>query len=101
MENKKRLIDVDEVLKKLRKVEPSLKVVSIVGVKAVSIDAVIQYLERQKTVDAVEVVRCKDCKRFASCEEVDGVSWTGFCEYGQFHTDEDDFCSRGERKDND
>lgn len=50
------------------------------------------------TIDAVPVVRCKDCKHFSPCEEVDGVSWTGFCNYGEFHTDEGDFCSRGERR---
>lgn len=50
-------------------------------------------------VDAVEVVRCKDCLYFTACEEIDGCSWTGFCEAGEFHTDEDDFCSRGVKKD--
>ena len=50
-----RLIDVDKALAKLRKVEPELKVVSIVGIKAVSIGSVIDFLERQKTVDAAEV----------------------------------------------
>ena len=54
--------------------------------------------DKAPTIDAVEVVRCKDCKMFAPCEEVDGQTWTGFCKYGQFHTDEDDFCSRGERR---
>lgn len=49
-------------------------------------------------VDAVEVVRCKDCKSFKPCKEIEGVSWTGYCNYGEFHTDDDDFCSRGERK---
>ena len=51
-----------------------------------------------KHKDAVIVVRCKDCKRFKPCKEIEGVTWTGFCNYGQFHTDEDDFCSRGERR---
>lgn len=60
-----RMIDVDKALEKLRKVEPKLKVVSIVGIKAVSIDGVIDFLERQKTVDAVEVA---DMREFA--EEV-------------------------------
>lgn len=51
--------------------------------------------------DVVPVVRCWECKHFSPCEEVDGVSWTGFCNYGEFHTDEGDFCSRGERRDDD
>ena len=47
------------------------------------------------TVDAVEVVRCKDCKH-----------WTmGYCNHFAYYgyepmTSEDDFCSYGERKDN-
>ena len=39
-------------------------------------------------LDAVPVVRCKDCKR----REIDSL-----CEY----FDDDDFCSHGERKDGD
>ena len=45
-----------------------------------------------------EVVRCKDCKWFEPREEIEGESWTGYCTYGEFHTDEMDFCSRGERE---
>lgn len=58
-------------------------------------------IDNAPTIDAVPVVRCKDCKHFVHCEEVDGVSWTGFCNYGAFHTDEEDFCSRGERRGDD
>ena len=45
------------------------------------------------------IVKCSECKSFRPCEEIIGATWTGFCEYGQFQTD-DDFCSRGERKEN-
>lgn len=56
------------------------------------------------TVDAVEVVRCKDCKHWTHVE--DGM---GDCTNRRFHLDghvdptmkADDFCSCGERKDND
>lgn len=55
-------------------------------------------LQEAPTVDAVEVVRCKDCKyRFKNnghsrdgCPIVDANIWM----------DSDDFCSHGERKDN-
>lgn len=59
---------------------------------------IIDRIKAAPAVDAVEVVRCKECTRFSPCEEVEGVSWTGWCNYGEFHTDEDDYCSRGERK---
>lgn len=55
-------------------------------------------IDSAPTIDAVPVVRCKECKHFVQCKEVEGVSWTGFCNYGEFHTDEEDFCSRGERR---
>ena len=51
------------------------------------------------TIDAVEVVRCKDCKHWAEfddyggrCENPDGLD-----NYAM----PDDFCSYGERKNND
>ena len=49
-----------------------------------------------KTVEAVEVVRCKDCKHYANygrvcdCKKYEGMNLPN----------EDDFCSYGERKDN-
>ena len=59
---------------------------------------IVDRIKAAKAVDAVKVVRCKECTRFSPCDEVEGVSWTGWCNYGEFHTDEDDYCSRGERK---
>lgn len=41
-----------------------------------------------------EVVRCKDCKHYRT-------RWVGFCELignENIHREDDDFCSRGERK---
>ena len=42
------------------------------------------------TVDAVEVVRCKDCKSYngGGCDLV----------YGEYEPDPNDFCSRGTKK---
>lgn len=54
-------------------------------------------IDAAPTVDAVEVVRCKDCK-YAMNEE--GVKHTnGFCrcEYFFLSLEEDHFCSYGER----
>ena len=64
-----------------------------------AIDLVVHHLDRQPTIDAVPVVRCKDCKYFyhdradrASCELVCGMVLTtdnGFCSYGERRTDHD------------
>ena len=56
-------------------------------------NAVLDSIDAQPTADAVEVVRCKDCKhkdRMPGQPNI--VCW-------QMH--DDDFCSYGERKDGD
>lgn len=58
----------------------------------------IDVIKKAPTIDAAPVVRCKDCKHFRPCEEVEGESWTGWCAYGDFSTDNLEFCSRGVRK---
>ena len=54
------------------------------------LDIVQKVLETAQTIDAVEIVRCQDCKHRYS------DSW---CEY----VDDDDnfYCAKGERKDGD
>ena len=75
-----RLIDADDLLKKKREMELYFAVPE-------------WEIEKAPTIDAVPVVRCKDCK---------------FFQYGDYccgdkmehsHAREDDFCSYGERKD--
>lgn len=51
-------------------------------------DAIDAIVESAPTVDAVEVVRCKDCTSFYS-------GWC--CDYG-IHMDDNEFCSGGERR---
>ena len=55
-------------------------------------------VEYAQTIDAVPVVRCKDCMRYEplnDCKPFD-------CEYsGMYGVTKDDFCSYGERKDDD
>lgn len=47
-------------------------------------------------VDAVPVVRCKDCKFYYQM-----TAETGICELACRHLGNDGFCSEGERKDSD
>ncbi|MGM9683138.1 MAG: hypothetical protein ACI3XQ_06030 [Eubacteriales bacterium] len=88
----KRLIDGEKVIGDLTAMKTQL------GVNAILIDAMIDGLKRQPNVDAVEVVRCKDCKH----------SWIHPCGYihcrrsGLLDHDmtfaPDAFCSYGERR---
>ena len=56
-------------------------------------------VESQPTVDAVEVVRCEDCKYYLTdtlyCQE----HKTGYCTMDDVIKDKTHFCSYGERRD--
>ena len=52
----------------------------------------LQCINKARAVDAVEVVRCKDCKHLNG--EYRCVNWRGLYDY----TKADDFCSYGERR---
>lgn len=51
-------------------------------------------------VDAVEVVRCKDCESATHCEE-EGEPVRLVCPMWGANCDENEFCSRGERREDD
>lgn len=54
-------------------------------------DEVARYIEECPTVDAVPVVRCKDCKWLKNNDCKNDT-------HGYIPIDENDFCSRGERE---
>ena len=90
--NKRRLIDVNAL--------PVAKV-HIVDEAGFGADFYVVYEEdirKAPTVDAVEVVRCKDCKHYVETD-----LWCNLnCCVGDSHANwyPEDFCSYGERKDN-
>lgn len=59
-------------------------------------DFVCEQMQRIPTIDAVPVVRCKDCKHSS---EMDEVLNTRFCSTYGCEVRADDFCSYAERKD--
>lgn len=75
-----RLIDVDALLNRMQE-DPLFDLVERYGVSGV--------IEAEPTIDAVPVIRCKDCKY-----------WNGsgkYCDY-EMSGLEDDFCSWAKRK---
>jgi hypothetical protein len=54
------------------------------------------FVKKSLAVDAVEVVRCKDCNYYKKVKGAVG-GWCD-CELTPFDMDPDDFCSRGERR---
>ena len=89
-----RLIDADsliEDLELLAKHEESFRQSVILGVA--------HTIKARSTIDAVKVVRCKDCKRWERHTEVNRDY--GGCRRYNSTMRYDDFCSCGERKDGD
>ena len=84
-----RLIDADAL--KIRDISPSYWQV---------VDGLTEYdIEDAPTVDAVPVIRCRDCKHCR--RELAQGKWEGSCRYWNTHSVMlNDFCSYGERKDN-
>lgn len=76
------LIDADEIKKREQ------DVVLANGAKHRCFDTTMLF--EIPTVDAVEVVRCKDCKWWYSC--------TGFCSDNGGYWRSSNFCSYGERR---
>jgi len=104
MENEERLIDAKPIMKFIVDGlnNPDLK--KAFGHDAIEILAEIEYAP---TVDAVEVVRCKDCKRRGEYEcpmyyekeiEWDDDGYTEVEYVPHDRTDDDGFCDRGERR---
>lgn len=60
-------------------------------------NGMVRLLEKAPTVDAVEVVRCRDCKHYKPDEYECGCDFAG----GLPYVKADDFCIYGERRDYD
>ena len=96
-----RLIDADALMDVIRQHEYRL------ATKQGSIDygmftlGIQQAVDEQPTVDAVEVVRCKDCKHYKPQKK--SAHWENRANYCNrvvtIKMQPDDFCSYGERKD--
>ena len=95
-----RLIDADAVEKALWEFRATHKYIQ----ERCAIVGCVLEIREQPTIDAVPVVRCKDCKYFEMDE--DGLDVLGVCKCGkiavsyngEIYPKETDFCSYGERK---
>lgn len=89
MATEKRLIDANALIDALPVVTEDRKI-TLYGAVA---DFMIM-ISAMPTVDAVEVVRCKECKHFVAPQ-----GWPVCdCFYGLAFANADDFCSYGERR---
>ena len=63
----------------------------------------VRFLKKQPTVDAVPVVRCRECKHWKPSGSKAGNSFSdmeyiGGCEFTNYYRSESDFCSYGEKR---
>lgn len=94
-----RLIDADEAIKALSVAYFDKRIQSAKDDPCVidaMIDWAIRTIKAMPTIDAVEVVRCKDCK-FGVYEKGRGIYHIR-CEILEFLFQDDDYCSYGERR---
>lgn len=71
-----------------------------------AVEAIKRYTKRAPSVDAVEVVRCKDCKRSRELDKYEKILYLAECvgctrlstSYHSVLMMGDDFCSYGERR---
>ena len=98
--NEKRLIDADR----------AMEIVRDQGIAHPNAYHLTNYatliLREAPTVDAVEVVRCRECKYWKQSGSKAGNSFSdmeyiGGCEFTKYCRRESDFCSCGERKESD
>lgn len=85
-----RLIDADALMEHIMK-DPLFPLVEQYGISGV--------LNAQPTIDAVPVIRCKDCKWYIKKEWLVGGGYYIMCRNGSIaNAKKDDYCSRAERK---
>lgn len=94
-----RLIDADELLLTLGKDQAYLEDERLTNRSLGMGDAIIELMSAP-TVDAVEVVRCKDCKYSKHLKQYPKVN-TWKCTLTDVVYRADDYCNFGERKEND
>jgi len=87
-----KLIDADALIKNL---------VSIKDLRTLSTKTIGEAIEKTPTVDAVEVVRCKDCMHYGFTDNRIPEEQAWWCYFWDDVRSHDAYCSDGERKDDD
>ena len=88
-----RLIDADELRAWLVKAGRFLKLQDDKRTASHAIGKVIDHVDKTPAVDAVPVVRCRDCEYIY----IDGYGDL-ICVKSGLYSDENDYCSRGQRR---
>ena len=60
-------------------------------------DDAVEAINGVPSIDAVPVIRCKDCKHLLPNDRI-APNWWRICDYWRTGVDENEYCARGERK---
>lgn len=77
-----RLIDADEALSKIKPYEASDEKWGVTGGTAIRL--IHKAIDNAPTIDAVSVVRCKNCKQLQCCNFTQFLGLDGYCSYGEY-----------------
>lgn len=91
-----RLIEADNLKKLFRDISNHIKAVRGDGKCFFTVESALKVIDQAPTVDAVPVIRCKDCKYWETMPE--GMKDCSNSQ-GIAYPKDNDFCSYGERKD--
>ena len=104
MANEKRLIDANALWlvfsEEAKKIEIGVKDHRKLAVSKLLIHWCMEKVAKAPTVDAVPVIRCKDCKYWKDVV-LKTTEHEKFCDIGFYKTKESGFCSFGERRSDD
>ena len=97
MSNEKRLIDANAFLKDILTAGIGKTIIEY------SESDIAYMIRKRPSVDAVEVIRCRECKHWKPSGSKAGNSFSdmeyiGGCEFTKYCRRESDFCSYGERE---
>ena len=88
-----RLIDADDLIKELKQIVNTEQIFKSFTTWGNAYEDCMTMLDEAPTVDAVPVVRCKDCKWWETDEVFKCVAYDAF-----WVANPDDYCPWGERK---
>lgn len=89
-----RLIDANALKRKVQRIATEAWMMKLNASVETTLNQFIDYIDDAPTIDAVSVVRCKECvKRMREdCPMCNG------CKLDRVPTEDDDYCSYGERE---
>lgn len=92
------LISRNDVIEPLKKSLRYCKRMKMYGIKIEMLETIIKLVEETYAVDAVEVVRCRDCKNWKHLDHIGCTDFAKLCKWGGYMVGANGYCVYGERR---